>query len=81
MNFDMYQEKRTHETTKRIFTSKVQYVLVDSVTIMVQMTSEGFDTVFKSLVIGDKEVVQPFEAPKWLKENLLGEITKGKLDQ
>lgn len=48
--------------------------------IAVKMTNNGFDTVFESLLLDNKELVPASEAHTWLLENIVGNITKEKLE-
>jgi hypothetical protein len=44
------------------------------------MTDEGFNRVFENLILGNKELVPPAEAHRWISANLIGTITKEKLE-
>ena len=80
MDFDLLQEKRSHAATKKLFTKYKNKVEVNSVNIIVKMTEAGFNRVFENLILGNKEVVPPAEAHSWVLENLVGDITKEKLE-
>lgn len=45
------------------------------------MTDAGFNRVFENLVMGVKEVVPPKEAHSWIFDNIVGTITKEKLEK
>ena len=80
MDFDLLQERRSHAATKKLFTKYKNKVLVNSVNIIVKMTDEGFNQIFENLILENKELVPPDEAHYWVLENLVGEITKEKLE-
>jgi hypothetical protein len=44
------------------------------------MTSEGYDEIYKNVVLGNQEVIPTEKAEKWIFDNTLGRITKQKLD-
>ena len=45
------------------------------------MTLEGFTKVFNKTVLGENELIPPHEAGDWLRDNMMGEITKEKLEE
>jgi hypothetical protein len=44
------------------------------------MTDAGFNQVFENLLLGNKELVPPHDAHTWVLNNLVGGITKEKLE-
>ena len=79
MDFDLLQEERSFCKTKQKYT-RTRNVQVDGVSIKCKMTEEAFTKAFNKTVLGELEIIPPNEARFWLQENVLGDITKEKLE-
>lgn len=81
MNIDMFQAKKTHEQTKKFYTEKSCNVEIEAIKIRVLLRERDYDDLFTAIVLKDKPYVKPYQAAAWLKNNVVGNITRDRLDK
>ena len=80
MDLDFYEQVKTHEQTKRFYTLKPRSIMVEDVHIKIQLKEEDYDSMFKRIVVSEKKLIHEDLAVKWIENNIVGDITKEKLD-
>ena len=80
IRWDFYEEKKTHERTKRFYTLKQRSIKVGAVAIKVQLKDKDYDEMFKRVAIDEPKLINEDLAVKWVENNIVGGITKEKLD-
>lgn len=81
VDFDLAQKNRRFEETRKYFTSKVIKIEVNQVPVWLAITPEGFETVWKNLMLEEMYLVPPDEAPLWMEQNILGNPVRRDLDK
>lgn len=57
MNFDIYEQKRKHEETKKFYTENERPVTFEGISINVKINENDFDELFKKVLLEDEDYV------------------------
>ena len=80
MDFDIQEINSSHLDTKNYWTERVRKIDVDGITLRLFINEEYFVELFKKKLMKSDKIVDEKDSEKWIKQCVVGGISKIKLD-